>query len=150
MTRAVLRVGLILAVAIAAASCGGPSAATEAPTQPLPTETPGAPTATPAAPPTEAPTEAPTVAPTEPPPTAAPTATTPRESVAFNWAPGSVPPSDSDDVDIIAAELTTHAGILSANGNETVLNVFYDPTVITVEEIMEVLRQIGHPVVVNE
>jgi hypothetical protein len=88
--------------------------------------------------------------PTEPPPTAAPTATTPREQVTFNWAPGSVTPADSDDVDEIVRDLMTHDGILSGDGNETVLNIFYDPTVITVEEIMEILQTIGHPVVLNE
>jgi hypothetical protein len=41
-------------------------------------------------------------------------------------------------------------GILSGNGNEQVLNITYDPTVITVEEIMQELQQIGHPVVLNE
>jgi hypothetical protein len=146
MIRVVMSVVLVVAVAVVMAGCGSPSATTAAPTQAPPTQTSGAPASTP----TAAPTEAPTVAPTEPLPTVAPTATTPREMVVFNWVPGSVPPSDSDDVDIIAAELTTHDGILSVTGNETVLNVVYDPTVITVEEIMAILKQIGHPVVINE
>jgi hypothetical protein len=61
-----------------------------------------------------------------------------------------VTPADSDDVDEIVRDLRSHDGILSGNGNETELNIVYDPTVITVEEIMDLLKQIGHPVVVND
>jgi len=146
MIRVVVRVGLVAAVAVVMVGCGSPGATTAAPTQAPPTQTSGAPASTP----TAAPTSAPTVAPTEPPPTVAPTATKPSARVTFNWAPGSVAPSDSDDVDEIALDLITHDGIESASGNETVLNVFYDPTVITVEEIMDILERIGHPVVLNE
>lgn len=145
MIRAVLKVLGIVTVASVVVSCAGPGAATDAPTQPVPTQTSAAPASTPAAPPTLAPAEAPTEA-----PAVEPTPTTPRETVAFNWAPGSVPPSDADDVEIILTELRTHEGISGGSGDETILNVFYDPTVITVEEIMELLRDIGHPVVLNE
>jgi hypothetical protein len=79
-----------------------------------------------------------------------PSPTTPSARVAFNWAPGSVPPSDADDVAIIADELRRNEGILGADGGETVINVFYNPTLITVEEIMALLAQMGHPVVINE
>lgn len=147
MIRVVASVGLVLAVAVAAAGCSGPGAATAAPTQAPPTPTSGAPASTPTSPP---PTTAPTAAPTEPPPTVEPTVATPRERVSFNWAPGSVAPSDADDVDIILMELRTHPGISGGAGDESVLNVFYDPTVITVEEIMAILQQMGHPVVINE
>jgi len=150
MMRAVLSVGLVLVVAMVAAGCGGPSAATDAPTQPLPTQTPGAPTATLAAPPTEASTEAPTEAPTEPPPTVEPTATSPRETVTFTWAPGSVPPSDADDVAEIVTDLRSRDGIFGGTGDENGISIFYDPTVITVEEIMAIFEQIGHPVVISE
>jgi hypothetical protein len=140
-----MRVSLVVAVAMMVAGCGSPSAATQAPTEAPPTQAPSTPTALPASNPTEAPTEAPTTA-----PAVEPTATTPVANVAFNWAPGSVPPSDSDDVDIIAGDLMENDGITSVTGNETVLNVVYDPTRITVEEIMSLLEQMGHPVVVNE
>lgn len=43
-----------------------------------------------------------------------------------------------------------HKGILGASGNETRMNVFYDPTLITVERIQEIFRQLGHPVVVSK
>lgn len=144
--RVALRVGLVVAVAMAAAGCGSPSAATQAPTEAPPTQASGGPASTPTAPPTAAPTQAPTA----PPPAVAPTATRPGASVVFSWAPGSVKPADSDDVDEIVRDLVTRDGVLSGNGNETVLNIFYDPTVITVEEIMAILQQIGHPVVINE
>ncbi len=143
--RVVTFVSMVVAAALIAAGCAGPAATTAAPTQAPPTTAPTQ------APPTAAPTQAPpTAVPTQAPPTAAPTATAPSEKVVFNWAPGSVPPSDADDVDIIASELYKTAGITSVTGNEQVLNVFYNPTVITVEEIMELLKTIGHPVVINE
>ncbi len=144
--RVVMCVVLVVAFALVAAGCSGPAATTTAPTQAPPTQT----SSTPAAQPTTAPTEAPAEAPTEPPPTVAPTATMPSANVSFNWAPGSVAPSDSDDVDEIVLDLMTHDGILSGTGNETVLNITYDPTVITVEEIMAILDEIGHPVEINE
>ena len=146
MKRVVMSISLVLMIGLAAAGCGGPSATTAAPTEAPPAPTTSAPTAEP----TPAPTEAPTAAPTEAPPTVALTATTPEAKVAFNWEPGSVPPADSDDVDEIALDLITHNGILGASGNEAVLNIVYDPTVITVEEIMAILKGIGHPVVLNE
>jgi hypothetical protein len=141
-----MRVGLVVAVAMMVAGCGGPSTATEAPTEAPPTQASSTPASTSAAPPTEAPTEVPT----EPPPTAEPTAATSIESVDFNWAPGSVPPSDADDVAVIAVDLMENDGIVTVTGTETVLNVSYDPARITVEEIMALLQQMGHPVVVNE
>lgn len=144
--RVALRIGLVVSVVMMVAGCGSPSAATEAPTEAPPTQASSTPASTQAAPPTEAPTEVPT----EPPPTAEPTAATPVETVAFNWAPGSVPPSDADDVAVIAVDLMENDAIVSVTGGETVLNVSYDPTRITVEEIMALLRQMGHPVVVNE
>lgn len=146
MMRVVLSVGLVLAVGVVVAGCSGPSASPAAPTLAPPTQTSGAPASTATAPATVAPTEAPT----EPPPTVEPTATTPREEVAFNWAPGSVTPGDADDVAEILLDLRTNPGILGGTGDETVINIFYDPTVITVEEIMAIFEQIGHPVVINE
>ena len=145
MMRVAMRVGLVMAVAMLVAGCGSPSVATEAPTEAPPTQASSAPASTPTAPPAVEPTEASTEA-----PTVAPTAATPGENVAFNWAQGSVPPSDADDVDIIARDLMENDGITSVTGNETVLNIVYDPTRITVEEIMALLQQMGHPVVVNE
>ena len=38
-------------------------------------------------------------------------------------------------------------GILSGYGNEQGVTIQYDPTLITVEEIQEMLKRIGHPVV---
>lgn len=43
-----------------------------------------------------------------------------------------------------------HKGILGSSGNETRMIVFYDPTLITVEQIQEIFRQVGHPVVVSK
>jgi hypothetical protein len=133
-------------------ACGGQASPTFAPTQapaattsaPASTATtaPAASTAT-TAPPTEVPPTS-----TEPPAAATDTpAATERETVSFNWAPGSVPPADADDGAEIVAELLTHDGVLSGTGDENVLSVTFDPSVITVEEIMDILDAIGHPVV---
>jgi hypothetical protein len=43
----------------------------------------------------------------------------------------------------------THRGILGSSGNETRMIVVYDPALLTVEQIQEIFRQIGHPVVVS-
>ena len=144
-----LATGLIV-VAIGLAACAPAQPATSAPAA-APTATQAAaPTSAPAAAPTATQAAAPTSAPPTAPPTAAPTQATASERVAFNWAPGSVTPADSDDVDEIIRDLMRNEGVLSGTGNETVLNIVFDPTVITVEEIMEELKQIGHPVVINE
>jgi hypothetical protein len=88
----------------------------------------------------------------QPSPTIAPTPTTPasaRAEVSFEWAPGGVRPADADDVQAINAKLITNRGVLGSSGNETRMIVVYDPTLITVEQIQEIFRQIGHPVVVS-
>jgi len=146
MSRIVLYVCLVMSMAILISGCGGPSATTAAPAQP-PAAATNAPADSPTSPPA---TTAPTEPPTEAPPTVQPSPTTPSERVAFNWAPGSVSPSDADDVAIIANELMETDGIIGADGGESVINVFYNPTLITVEEIMDLLAQMGHPVVINE
>ena len=146
MMRVVMSISLVLMIGLAAAGCSSPSATTAAPTEAPPALTASAPTAAP----TEAPTEPPTEPPTEAPPTAAPTASSSLAKATFNWASGSVPPGDADDVTVLALDLIKNEGIDSANGDENLLNVFYDPTVITVEEIMTILAELGHPVVLNE
>lgn len=148
-TRTALATGVIIA-AFGLAACAPAQPATSAPPAAATPTQASAPTSPPQAAATATQAPAPTSAPTAAPPTAAPpTATSPRENVAFSWAPGSVTPADSDDVDEIVRDLRAHAGILSGTGNETELNIVYDPTVITVAEIMDLLKQIGHPVVVK-
>jgi hypothetical protein len=78
------------------------------------------------------------------------TATTPRETVHFRWAPGSVTPGDADDVAEIVTDLRSRDGIFGGTGDENVISIDYDPTVITVEEIIAIFEQIGHPVVLND
>lgn len=148
-----LRLYLALFITLLIAGCGGAATPPSDPTSAPPTEAPAA-----------VPTEAPTAAPTEEPvatstaePTMAPLATVTSalapstvEDVRFTWAPGGVPPSDSDDVDAIVLELRDHAGILGGRGNEIAITVEYDPTIITVEEIQEILRSMGHPVEVAD
>jgi len=146
MGRVVVCICLAAGIAVLISGCGGSSATTAAPTQP-PAAATSAPADTPTSPPA---TAAPTEPPTEAPPAVEPSPTTPSERVAFNWAPGSVAPSDADDVAIIADELRQNEGILGADGGESVINVFYNPTLITVEEIMDILAKMGHPVVINE
>jgi hypothetical protein len=135
------------------AACGGtPAAPTQAPaatstSAPASTSTtaPAAATATTA--PT-ATTAAATAAPTNTSaPAASPTAAASGERVSFNWAAGSVPPADADDGAEIVAELMTHEGVLSGVADESVLTVRYDPDLITIEEIIAIMAQMGHPVV---
>lgn len=145
MLRVVASAGLVMMVAIVLVSCtpAGAATATQAPTQGPPTPTTGAPNSTPTEPaPTAAPIDVPTAT-----TAAGATATTPRESVSFRWAPGSVTPSDADDVADLLIDLRTHDGILGGSGDENGIMIFYDPTVITVEEIMALFDSIGHPVV---
>jgi hypothetical protein len=96
--------------------------------------------------PTTIPTTQPTVAPTLPP------TDTPRPTaqISFVWDTGGVRPSDADDVAIIVAEVTREEGLLSGYGNEQGITLQYDPTLITVEEIQEILERIGHPVTVRQ
>lgn len=122
---------------------------TSDPTSAPPTEAP--PTEAPAAvAPTEAPTSAPTEEPTQTPPAAPVNTPPPLEEVRLVWAPGGVPPSDSDDVDGIVLEIKRHDGIMDGRGNEIEITVMYDPTIITLEEIQAIFRSIGHPVEVAE
>jgi len=141
---------LVILAALLLASCGPAATPTTAPeTAPtaLPTEAPASnlteePTAEPTQEPTAVPTEEPTATPI-PEPTATPE---PREEVYFVWGEGGVHPSDSDDVDVIILDLKQQDGILGGGGNEIGITVSYNPTIITVEEIQEVLKSIGHPV----
>jgi len=144
-----LRLSLFVVVAAGAASCGGTGTTPAAPTAIAPTQTPGSPASTATAPPTAEATQAPTAAPTEA-PAVEPTPTTPRETVSFTWAPGAVKPSDADDVAVIITELKNHEGLLGGTGDESGIDIFYDPTVITIEEIEALMRQIGHPVMRDE
>jgi hypothetical protein len=153
MMRVVWMVGLVTMLAVVIAACGGtPEAPTQAPANtsaPAATSTtaPAAATAT-TAPAATATTAASTAAPANTSaPAASPTAEGSREQVSFSWAPGSVPPADADDGAEIVAELMTHEGVLSGVADEAVLNVTYDPDLITVEEIMEIMDQMGHPVI---
>jgi hypothetical protein len=149
MMRVVRNVGLLVAMAFVLAACGGPATATTAPTQ--------APAAAATSAPANTATTAPPTATTAPPTatTAPPTATTaaqaspttPRERVSFLWAPGSNKPSDADDVADILLDLKTNPGILGGTGDESGINIQYDPTVITVDEIIKIMAGIGHPVV---
>jgi hypothetical protein len=66
------------------------------------------------------------------------------------WDTGGVRPSDADDVEIIVAEVTREEGLLSGYGNEQGITLRYDPTLITVEEIQEILERIGHPVIIRQ
>jgi hypothetical protein len=136
------------------AACGGtPAAPTQAPATSAPAATsttaPAAATATTAPAAATATTAPPTTAPATntSAPAASPTAEGSSERVFFNWAPGSVPPADADDGAEIVAELMTHEGVLSGVADESVLTVRYDPNLITVEEIIAIMAQMGHPVV---
>ncbi len=153
-----LLLALIVLVALLVAGCSTAETPTSAPA----TSEPLSPTEEPTAPPT--PTDEPTAAPTDteeptPEPTEVPTDTPipeptntpqPREEVYLVWAPGGVKPSDSDDVDGIVEDISGVDGIIGGNGNEIGINVVYNPTIITVEEIIELLRSIGHPVMLDE
>ncbi|MCC6187413.1 MAG: hypothetical protein IT318_00145 [Anaerolineales bacterium] len=157
MSRVVRTGGLAVLVVLTwiVAGCNSPTAppaatqspATQRPATQVPAAATSAPVATATAPATE-PTTLPTAAPTEPPAVEA-SPTTPRETVTFVWAPGSVTPADADDVAEIVKDLRANPGILGGNGDEIAINVSYDPTVITVEEIMEILDDLGHPVQVQ-
>jgi hypothetical protein len=141
-----LTICLVLA-AIGSISCGGggadtPEAAppTPGPTQAVAPAAPGATattppdvaTATPAAQPTEEATETPL----------------PMAQVILEWDPNGVRPSDSDDVDAIVLDLQREQeGIISGYGNEQSITIQYDPTAITVDELMDILDTMGHPVV---
>jgi hypothetical protein len=146
-------VGLVAMMAMFVAACGGtPAAPTQAPaatSAPASTSTtaPAASTAT-SAPAATSTTAAPTAAPTNTSaPAASPTAEGSSERVSFNWAAGSVPPADADDGAEIVAELMTHEGVLSGVADESVLTVRFDPDLITIEEIIAIMAQMGHPVV---
>jgi len=141
--RSFLIVCFILLGAIVVAGCGGGAAAPEnVPDTAVPAESPTeAPTQAPAEAPTEAPPEAPTEVPTDTP------VPEPKESIRFKWDPSGNLPADSDDVDDIVGEIRrSQEGITGGFGNEVGITVLYNPTLITVEEIMETLGSIGHPV----
>jgi hypothetical protein len=145
---------LVLLAALFLANCSPEATSTTAPA----TAAPASPTEEPASIPTEepsaVPTEEPTAAPTEEPtttPIPEPTSTPPpREEIYFVWAPGGVTPADSDDVDGIVQDVTTREGIIRGNGNEIGITIVYDPTLITIEEILEVFGSIAHPVAIPE
>lgn len=72
----------------------------------------------------------------------------PSEQTFFEWAPGGGGTIDSNFVDYqIVPALKEEAGILYGYGDESGVHVQYDPTVITVEEIVEAFGRIGYPVV---
>lgn len=143
---------LLLSSVIFLVACGEtaetqPTAIPSTPT----TEPTSTSTAVPTATPTVAPTETPTVVPTET-PTLAPTDTPrPTAQVSFTWHPDGVRPSDADDVSAIVIDLTREEeGVVSGYGNEQGITLQYDPALITVEEIQEILRRIGHPVTISQ
>jgi hypothetical protein len=82
-----------------------------------------------------------------PPPTAAATSSARVAEVSFAWDPAVVPPSDADDVAVIAGKLKETKGIVNATGDEQGFSVFYDPAVVTIPEIMEAMKKLGHPVI---
>ena len=127
-------IGLVLASAIFIVSCVGTAQ----------TATPVLPTLT--LEPTLAPTATPTVVPTETP--VLPPTNTPRPTtqIHFEWDPAGVRPSDADDVAAIVSDVIREEGLVSGYGNEQGITLEYDPAVITVEEIQELLERIGHPV----
>ena len=127
----------MLFATIVAASCGA-----EPTTQPTATPVPVS-TATRVITPAASPAR-----PTQTIVTTAPTTAGARAQVTFEWAPSGLRPADADDVQAINHEVMAHKGILGTSGNETRMLVYYDPTLITVEQIQEIFAQIGHPVVV--
>ncbi|MFQ5856438.1 MAG: hypothetical protein ACE5LU_12420 [Anaerolineae bacterium] len=151
MTRSLLNYCLMLLVVVFIASCGRRA---DTPTSASVTAMPASPTEAPAATPTEVPAAAPTdvsaTTPTEAPAATPTEAPAPIAEVSFRWDPSGVPPSDADEVDPITAEVTQHEGILGGGGDESGMIIQYDPTLITVEEIQEIFKRIGHPVVVSE
>jgi len=133
--RNLFRIWLLLSSTILVVACSQ-TVQTPTPVPPSPTTEPTlAPTATA----TVVATITPTLAPTN----------TPRPSaqIRFEWDPAAVRPSDSDDVTAIMDHISGEEGILSGYGNEQGVTIQYDPTLITVEEIQEMLKRIGHPVV---
>jgi hypothetical protein len=139
-----------LALALAAAACSGPSSATAVPTSVSPNPVTSLPatgvpaTAMPASPAaTNTLPASPTAAPAA---SRTPRPTAPRATVTLLWAPGG-PAVDYDDVEEIIFELKRRDIILSGTGDDFTLNVTFDPTVMTVERIMEVLDRMGFPVV---
>ena len=130
--------GLLVSSAILITACGGASVQTPSAVPPTPTMEP---TVAPSATPTVVPTITPTVAPTN----------TPRPSaqVSFEWDPNGVRPSDADDVAAIVDDISREESIVSGYGNEQGITLQYDPTLITVQEIQELLGRIGHPVLLE-
>jgi hypothetical protein len=117
--------------AAAATNTSAPAAATA-------TQAPEATATATEAPPTEAPTQ---------PPAAQASPTAQRETVSFGWAPGSVAPSDADDVADIFNHLRAHEGIFGGTGDENGINVIFDPNILTIEDLEEIFASIGHPVI---
>lgn len=132
----------LIVIAVLTAGCGGGNPpATMTPAEPEPT-----PTDVSTAAPTEMPTAAPSPTLTES--VARPTDTpSPSEQTFFNWAPGGGT-IDSNFVDYqIVPALKEEEGILGGYGDESGIQVQYDPTVITIEEIVEAFDRTGYPVV---
>ncbi len=132
------RMGLLLLSTVFVVACS----------QTVQTPTPVPPTLTeePTLESTLAPIATATVAPTITPSRAPTNTRRPSAQIHFDWDPAGVRPSDSDDVTAIVDEISDKEGILSGYGNEQGITLQYDPTLITVEEIQEILERIGHPV----
>lgn len=47
---------------------------------------------------------------------------------------------------MIVAKLITNKGIVSGVGDEHGITIIYDPSAITVQQIMDLMRNLGHPV----
>jgi hypothetical protein len=140
----------IVLVAIGSVSCGGGGADTPEGSSPTSDATravaPAAPEATDTTVPSEVPP--PTATLTAQPTAAATDTPRPTDQVRLEWDPDGVRPSDSDDVDALVLELTReNEGIISGYGNEQSITIQYDTSMISVEELMDILDRMGHPVV---
>jgi hypothetical protein len=139
----------IVLVAIGVVGCGGGEADSREAASPTPGATQVVAPAVPEATATVMPSDVPPTATLTAQPTAAATDTPrPTDQVRLEWDPDGVRPSDSDDVDAIVLELTReNEGIISGYGNEQSITLQYDTSIITVEELMDILGRMGHPVV---
>lgn len=139
----IFRRSLILFALIVLAGCGAPSEPTTAPADPT-----SAPPATSPPEATEAPaptaTSVPATATSEPPTaTTEPEPTAVTETVTFTFVNelGTI-----EEADPIHATVEGREGIIGTFGSETTITITFDPEILTVDDIVALMSEIGSPV----